>query len=85
MRVEGSLAEMSTEEFFQANCAACHGGRRQGGIGPALQPATLTETDDFYFKALAEGRPGTAMPAWSDLGLAPEDIRALIALLRAKP
>lgn len=84
-RVEGSLAEMSVGEFFRANCAVCHGERRQGSVGPPLLPVTLTEDDEFYFDVIANGRPGTAMPAWSALGLAPGDIDALIRFLRTEP
>lgn len=84
-RVEGSLNEMPVGEFYRANCAECHGDRRQGGIGPPLLPATLTADDEFYFDVIASGRPGTAMPAWSALGLAPGDIRALTSFLRTEP
>ncbi len=84
-RVEGSLSEMPVAEFYQANCAVCHGDRRQGAVGPPLLPATLTAGDEFYFDVIANGRPGTAMPAWSELGLAAEEIRVLIRFLRTEP
>jgi hypothetical protein len=84
-RIEGSLSEMPVGDFYRANCAVCHGDRRQGAIGPPLLPATLTEDDDFYFDVIANGRPGTAMPAWSALGLGSGDIRALISFLRTEP
>ena len=84
-RVEGSLSEMRVGDFYRANCAVCHGDRRQGVIGPPLLPATLTADDEFYFDAIANGRPATAMPAWSRLGLAPGDIRALIDFLWTEP
>ncbi len=84
-RVEGSLSEMPVGDFYRANCAVCHGDRRQGIIGPPLLPATLTADDEFYFDVIANGRPGTAMPAWSALGLEAGDIRALIRFLRTEP
>jgi mono/diheme cytochrome c family protein len=84
-RVEGSLSEMPVSEFYGANCAACHGARRQGGIGPPLVPSRLIESDEFYFEVIANGRPGTAMPAWSQLGLSSADTTALIAFLRTEP
>ncbi len=84
-RVEGSLSEMPVGEFYRANCAVCHGDRRQGVIGPPLLPATLTADDEFYFDVIANGRPGTAMPAWSRLGLGSGDISALISFLRTEP
>ena len=46
-RVEGFLSEMSVEEFFQGNCAVCHGDRRQGGSRPRLLPSALLADDDF--------------------------------------
>ncbi len=84
-QIEGSLAEMSVSEFFSANCATCHGGRRQGGIGPPLIPSRLIQSDEFYFEAIANGQPGTAMPAWSRRGLSSADIDTLIAFLRTEP
>lgn len=83
--VEGSLAEMSVSEFYAANCASCHGGNRQGGVGPALVPSRLAEDDEFYFKVIANGRSGTSMPAWSELGLSDADIVSLVAFLRTEP
>lgn len=81
-QVEGSLQDTSLADFYKANCASCHGADRRGGIGPALTPDRLVESDDFYFDAIARGRPGTLMPGWSDAGLTDSDIRALIAFLR---
>jgi len=83
--IEGSLEDMSVDEFYQANCASCHGANRQGGVGPALVPDRLVEPDDFYFNTIAHGRPGTLMPAWSDLGLSDSEIRALVEYLRTPP
>jgi cytochrome c5 len=83
--VEGSLDEMSVGEFYQANCAACHGGQRQGSLGPALVPSRLTEGDEFYMDAIANGRPGTAMPAWGGLGLTDSDIAVLVEFIRTEP
>jgi mono/diheme cytochrome c family protein len=83
--VEGSLDEMSVAEFYQANCAGCHGGNRQGGVGPSLAPSRLIESDDYYFDAIANGREGTAMPSWSELGLTDADISDLVKFLRTEP
>ncbi|MQC16819.1 MAG: cytochrome c [Chloroflexi bacterium] len=68
--------------FFANNCAVCHGPERQGGVGPALTPAVLTESDDFYFTTIAEGRPGTAMPSWRNAGLTDEEITNLVNFLK---
>ena len=83
--VEGSLDDMPVAEFYQANCASCHGGRRQGGVGPSLVPSGLIESDEFYAETIANGRPGTAMPSWGALGLTDNDIEALVGFLRTEP
>jgi cytochrome c55X len=70
-------------EFFAANCAACHGADRTGGIGPALLPETLTEPADFYVDTILNGRPGTPMPVWSDQGVTEEQAAAMVAYLTA--
>jgi len=30
-------------------------------------PARLASDDDFYFKTIKSGRPGTIMPAWAQV------------------
>ncbi|MCC6238089.1 MAG: cytochrome c [Dehalococcoidia bacterium] len=84
-RIEGSLAAMSVSEFYAANCAACHGTNRQGGVGPPLIPSRLTMSDEFYSETIANGRSGTSMPAWSQLGLSEANIASLVAFLRTEP
>jgi hypothetical protein len=84
-RIEGSLDEMSVSEFHGANRAACRGAGRQGGVGPPLVRSTLTERDEFHADAIANGRPGTSMPAWSQLGLGRDDVATLITFLRTEP
>ena len=68
-------------EFFAANCAACHGADRSGGIGPALTAERLTEPADFYIDTILNGRPGTPMPVWKDQGVTPEQAAAMVAYL----
>jgi mono/diheme cytochrome c family protein len=82
--IEGSLSDMTVAEFYAANCAACHGSERTGGVGPSLLPAALTQPDDFYFETIRDGRPGTVMPAWGDLGMRADEIRALVSFLRTQ-
>ncbi len=53
--------------LFKANCTSCHGQNAEGGVGPALKGNKFVQTagDDKIFQTIANGRPGTAMPAWS--------------------
>jgi len=69
-------------DFYQKTCATCHGNKRQGIAGPALTPQRLTNTDDFYFNTLKNGRPGTSMPAWGPAGLTDADMRALVTFIK---
>jgi len=69
-------------DYYQANCATCHGVEREGDVGPPLLPDQLTESDDFYFDVIQNGEGG--MPAWGDR-LSDEDINTLIDFLRTEP
>jgi len=75
----------SAAQAYADSCAGCHGPDREGGIGPALLPGALVENDAFYFDTIKNGRPGTIMPAWGNLGLADEEIWLLLGLLRSQP
>jgi glucose/arabinose dehydrogenase len=76
------FAEDGVAQFFQRSCAACHGVEREGEIGPALLPSTLTASDDFYFETIANGREGTAMPSWRAQGLTDTQIAELVNWLK---
>ncbi len=54
--------------LFATNCSPCHGqGGQGGGIGPKLVGDSFVQTspDQAIFATIANGRPGTPMPAWS--------------------
>ena len=68
-------------DFFTANCAACHGQNREGLVGPALTPETLTQPDEFYQETIKNGRAGTAMPPWGGM-LTDADIEAMVHFLK---
>ena len=72
-------------EYFTDACGGCHGPNREGATGPALVPGRLTSDDQFYFDVIANGRPGTVMPAWSQLGLSDEEIWGLVGYMRTEP
>ncbi len=74
---------IAVADFFKANCAVCHGQNRQGGVGPALTPQRLTQPDEFYANTIANGRPGTPMPAWRQTAnLSDEDIQNLVTFVK---
>ena len=77
----GVVQGLPVGEFFAASCAVCHGLNREGLIGPSLVPSQLTESDEFYFETIANGRSGTAMPSWSANGLTDEEIATLVEFI----
>ncbi|WP_322796409.1 FixH family protein [Tepidiforma sp.] len=75
--------------LYEANCIACHG--RTGVPPPGLDlnpyPLDLTvhvprHPDGQIFRFIADGIPGTAMPAWKEQGLSDEEIWHLVNYLR---
>ena len=75
----------SGEQIFAQNCASCHGPDAAGGaLGPTLVSAEVAANDDdFYRETIANGRAGTAMPAWGAI-LSPQEIEDVISWLRSK-
>jgi len=71
--------------IFDSTCTVCHGERGLGSErAPALNdPVKLAQLDDsWYEETIAAGRPAQGMPTWGTV-LSPEQIRDLVALLRA--
>ncbi len=75
----------SIPQYFADACGGCHGPNREGATGPALIPGRLTSDDDFYFDVVKNGRPGTIMPAWGQLGLSDEEVWGLVGFIRSEP
>ena len=51
--------------LVRQDCGSCHGLTLQGGLGPALLPASLHEKPASSLVAtIYYGRPGTPMPPW---------------------
>ena len=82
-----SIQGVAVEVFYEATCATCHGPDREGlpDLGLPLLPDVLTESDDFYFDTIKNGREGTVMPAWGQQGLTDDDIRLLVDFIRSTP
>lgn len=78
------VAGQPVKTFFAQNCAACHGMRREGLVGPALTPDRLMEDDAFYADVITNGRPGTAMTSWSST-LDTDEIDILVHWLKTDP
>jgi mono/diheme cytochrome c family protein len=52
--------------IFLKNCTTCHGAQGEGISGPALRDSQYIKTGSIQdiIATIAQGRPGTAMPAW---------------------
>jgi cytochrome c oxidase cbb3-type subunit III len=83
--------ELRGEDLFQKNCAFCHAadGTSKSWIGSFLEPhpRDLTSaqemrgmTKERLERSIAEGLPGTSMPAWKSV-LGAGDIHALMAYI----
>ena len=54
-------------QSYAAHCAACHGGDRLGGTGPALIPQTLGRMrGPNLTRTILQGRPATQMAGFAD-------------------
>ena len=82
-----SLAEPSPTRqkelvhMVRQDCGSCHGMTLQGGLGPALLPATLADKPaEGLVATIVYGRPGTAMPPWHRF-LAEDEAQWIVARL----
>ena len=67
--------------LVRQDCGSCHGMTLQGGLGPALLPATLAEKPaESLVATIIGGRPGTAMPPWHRF-LGEDDAQWIVARL----
>ena len=81
MAINGKV--LAGREYFQSNCASCHGMKGEGGIGVALNtPVVLGQVTDHYLaETIINGRPGTAMASWKHLEV--QTLNDLLAYLRS--
>ena len=76
-----AAGEERAASLYAAECAACHGKDRLGGLGPALIPENLGRLKRGEAEAvIANGRVATQMPGFSPK-LAPGDIERLAAFI----
>src|SRR3972149_961264 len=73
---------------YSNNCAACHGGNGEGGVGPALNSRALLSAvpDETLFSLINTGVPRTNMPAWGQVFGGPftnEEVTQLVIFIRA--
>ncbi len=89
-KIERSLSRTSQaalrqvgKAIYDGNCAACHLRDGHGDTGPSLNsPEFLGGVDDRYiYRAVVEGRPNTAMPAWRHLSA--DDVAAVTSYIRS--
>jgi DNA-binding beta-propeller fold protein YncE/cytochrome c553 len=83
--IAGLVSAQNAEELYKQHCASCHGVDRLGAMGPALLPQNLGRLKKAAAaKVIADGRPATQMPAFSDkLGKA--DIDSLLTYIYTPP
>jgi mono/diheme cytochrome c family protein len=79
---------VSFDKLYTTNCAGCHGVDGKGGAAIGLSsPGYLAiAPDDAIARVIAEGRPGTAMPAFAESAggmLKDAQVAALAAGIRA--
>jgi mono/diheme cytochrome c family protein len=74
---------------YEAQCAGCHGERGEGGVGVALAlRGAQKASDEYLYRTIAVGRPGTAMLPYDlpgGTGLPRERKVDVVAYLRPLP
>lgn len=76
------------QALYGQNCASCHGAEGEGADAPALNSKQFLTAahDETMFGLIANGIPGTEMPAWSQAHGGPftdEEIRQMVAFIRS--
>jgi len=82
----GGERQRALVHLVRQDCGSCHGLTLQGGLGPALLPATLRERPpDGLVAAILGGRPGTPMPPFRGLVSEDEAVWIVEQLMRGFP
>lgn len=70
--------------LVRQDCGSCHGMLLNGGLGPALLPATLKDKPaEGLVATIIGGRPGTAMPPWKQF-VSEEEARWIVDKLMSE-
>lgn len=56
-----ATTDVDAEAVVQQNCASCHGGNLEGGVGPALDKAGATHSEEEIHEIIENGKG--SMPA----------------------
>ena len=63
-----SEREKELRNLMIQDCGSCHGLTLNGGLGPALLPASLQgKSADYVSSGILDRRPASAMPGWRPL------------------
>jgi cytochrome c oxidase cbb3-type subunit 2 len=65
--------------IYAKDCASCHGGKRQGGLGPVLKGSARSEVE--LFAIIAKGIEANGMPGFSG-SLDEQKIWKLVTLIK---
>jgi mono/diheme cytochrome c family protein len=76
-------ATVSGAQIFSTYCAGCHGVSRQGGIGPALTVAALSNTPSAQLLTIITSGKGN-MPGFSAM-LKSDQISAVANYIKTSP
>jgi mono/diheme cytochrome c family protein len=77
-----SAVVIDASAVYAAKCAICHGDKRQGGVGTALNPAVLSgKSDSTISDVITSGKTGTAMMAFGSQ-LSAAEISALATFIK---
>lgn len=65
-----SVSDLRRQELVSLvrnDCGSCHGITMKGGLGSPLLPESLSGKPNISLReTILKGRPGTAMPGWSN-------------------
>ena len=76
------LAGKYDHELFQAACAICHEAEHRATMVPDLRALTVPTNEEFWRTWIAAGKPGSLMPAFSNLQGGPLNDLQIASLAR---